>query len=124
MLLSSVETMVLHRRNFLKSYTAAILAAAIPGGLGFATCHKDAFLEQLSRRSFQYFWDASDPETGICRDLIHGDSSDNVKKGDEARGSAGVTGFCARARPEIHGSRRRRDASLPAFTRGRNNSLA
>src|SRR5215470_1948208 len=89
--------MLLHRRDFLNSCRAAIFAAAVPRELGYATRHDDALLEQLSRRAFQYFWDASDPETGICRDLIHGDSSDNVKKGDEARGSTGVTGFCLTA---------------------------
>ena len=54
-------------------------------------------LDELSKRCFRYFWDASDPETGICRDLIHGNPSTMRRKGDEARGSTGVTGFCLTA---------------------------
>jgi uncharacterized protein YjeT (DUF2065 family) len=31
----------------------------------------EAFLEDLSRRSFQFFWDASDPNTGITREHLY-----------------------------------------------------
>ncbi len=90
--------MLLRRREFLKSSTIAALSLAALRGFGFTEHHNDdALLDDLSRRCFQYFWDASDPETGICRDLIHGDPADNAKKGDEARGSTGVTGFCLTA---------------------------
>jgi hypothetical protein len=54
-------------------------------------------LDELSQRCFQFFADAVDRETGICRDLIHGSPADNERKGDEARGSTGVTGFCLTA---------------------------
>jgi hypothetical protein len=86
------------RRDFLKSSAAAALTLAAPRGFGFRKrYHDDALLEDLSHRCFQYFWDASDPETGICRDLIHSDPTDNAKKGEEPRGSTGVTGFCLTA---------------------------
>jgi hypothetical protein len=88
----------LDRRNFLTGAAGAAVTLASPRGFGFVKRHEDhALLDDLSHRCFQYFWDASDPETGICRDLIHGDPVDNAKKGDEARGSTGVTGFCLTA---------------------------
>jgi hypothetical protein len=86
------------RRAFLEG-TACATAAAVYGR-GFAIAkihHDDSLLDDLSHRCFQYFWDAIDPETGICRDLIHGDPTDNAKKGDESRGSTGVTGFALTA---------------------------
>jgi hypothetical protein len=82
------------RRNFIKRSAAISLALAASRGFVFAKRYDDAaLLDDLSRRSFQYFWDASDPQTGICRDLLHGDPADILKKGDESRGSTGVTGF-------------------------------
>lgn len=82
------------RRAFLKG-TACATAAVIYGrSPAIAKIHSDdALLDDLSKRCFQYFWDAIDPETGICKDLIHSDPNDNAKKGDESRGSTGVTGF-------------------------------
>ena len=63
--------MLRDRRNFLKTSTAAALTLAAPPGFGFAQHYNDdAPLDDLSHRCFQYFWDANDPETGICRDLI------------------------------------------------------
>ena len=96
--MNSLKTMFIDRRDFLKVASCAADTLTSTHGFGFAKRHDDdALLDDLSRRCFQYFWDASDPETGICRDLIHGDPADNVKKGDEARGSTGVTGFCLTA---------------------------
>jgi hypothetical protein len=90
--------MPFNRRNFIKGSASVSLALAAGHGFAFGKRHDDnALLDDLSHSCFQYFWDASDPETGICRDLIHGDLADNLKKGDEARGSTGVTGFCLTA---------------------------
>src|SRR6202453_1997088 len=80
------------RRDFLKNAAGATLALAASRGFAFAPRHNDdALLDDLSRRCFQYFVDAIDPETGICKDLIHGDPADSAKKQDDVRGSAGVT---------------------------------
>lgn len=96
--MNSLKTMFIDRRDFLKVASCAAATLTSTHGFVFAKHHDDdALLDDLSRRCFQYFWDASDPETGICKDLIHGDPADNVKKGDEARGSTGVTGFCLTA---------------------------
>jgi hypothetical protein len=92
------KSIYLDRRNFLTGAAGTAVTLASPRGFGFVKRHEDhALLDNLSHRCFRYFWDASDPETGICRDLIHGDPVDNAKKGDEARGSTGVTGFCLTA---------------------------
>ena len=82
------------RRKFLQLGAFAAGALAASRGFCFAKRYRDdSLLDDLSRRCFAYFRDAMNPETGICRDLIHGDSGDNAKKGDESRGSTGVTGF-------------------------------
>lgn len=86
------------RRNFVKLAATAGLGLATGYGFSFAPRHNDdALLDDLSQRCFQYFADAIDPVTGICKDLIHGNPDDNTKKGDEARGSTGVTGFALTA---------------------------
>jgi len=86
------------RRDFLKTATAAAVAGVAGRGFSFARHHHDdAMIEDLSRRCFQYFVDAIDPQTGICMDLIHGNPADNDKKGDASRGSTGVTGFALTA---------------------------
>jgi hypothetical protein len=84
------------RRTFLQG-AAGVAVAAVCGGSAIARHDDDALLDDLSRRCFQYFWDATDPETGLCRDLIHGNPADNATKGDESRGSTGVTGFALTA---------------------------
>ena len=87
-----LKQMWLDRRDFIKASAAGTVTLVGRHGFSFAKRYSDdALLEDLAHRSFQYFWDASDPETGICRDLIHSEPADNVKKRDEARGSTGVT---------------------------------
>jgi hypothetical protein len=92
----------IRRRDFIQLAAAAGLGLAsgigAPRAFGIAKhYHDDALLDDLSQRCFQYFADAMDPETGICMDLIHGDPADNEKKGDQSRGSTGVTGFALTA---------------------------
>lgn len=84
------------RRDFLKAVarTAALVAWRRGFGFGFGRHYQDdPLLDDLSERCFRFFADASDPVTGVCRDLIHGNPADNARKGDESRGSTGVTGF-------------------------------
>jgi hypothetical protein len=96
--MSFAETMSISRRRLLEFASTAGIALASRHCFGFAKRHNDdALLDDLSERCFRYFWDASDPETGICMDLIHGDPADNPRKGDQSRGSTGVTGFCLTA---------------------------
>ncbi|MGD1089154.1 MAG: glucoamylase family protein [Verrucomicrobiota bacterium] len=52
----------------------------------------DEFLDDLSRRSFLYFWEQSDAQTGITRDRARTDGS--TRPGDRHKlGSTGATGF-------------------------------
>ncbi len=86
------------RREFLLRAAGAGVSLAADHSFGFVRRYRDdALLVDLSERCFRFFQDATDPETGICRDLIHGNPADNDRKGDEARGSTGVTGFCLTA---------------------------
>lgn len=87
----------IHRRSFIEIAGAAVLSEAFPAFAIGRHRNDDTLLDDLSRRCFQYFADAIDPETGICVDLIHGDPADNARKGDQARGSTGVTGFALTA---------------------------
>jgi hypothetical protein len=84
--MESVFTGALQRRSFIKLATAAGLGAVANHGFGFVKKHDD-----------EAFVDAIDLETGICRDLLHGDPAVNTVKGDESRGSTGVTGFALTA---------------------------
>ena len=89
----------LDRRHFLRNAAgAAVVAGAWRTGFCFAPKHNDdALLDDLSHRCFLYFADAIDPDTGICKDLIHGNPADSEKKQDDVRGSTGVTGFALTA---------------------------
>ena len=77
---------------------AAPLPAARASALSAAD---DAFLEDLSRRAFAFFWEQTDPATGIVRDRSRTDgaaSSDNhVKVGSIASVGFGLTGMCIAA---------------------------
>ena len=84
----------MERRSFIKLATAAGVGMAAGRGFGMAPKYNDdALLDDLAHRCFNYFADAMDPVTGICMDLIHGNPADSAAKGDDSRGSTGVTGF-------------------------------
>ncbi len=52
----------------------------------------DAFLEDLSRRAFQFFWDAGDPNTGITREHLYWNGKPYPAERRDV-GSTGATGF-------------------------------
>jgi hypothetical protein len=60
-----------------------------------------AFLEDLQRRSFQYFWEQGDPETGLVADRARADASaideDHRNVGSIAATGFGLTGLCIAA---------------------------
>jgi hypothetical protein len=78
---------MISRRSFLA------LAAAAPC-LRAATLSKedDAFLDDLGRRTFQYVWDFSDPDTGMLRGRAHFDGTPYAADRRDI-GSIAVTGF-------------------------------
>jgi len=73
-----------------------VTAATIP-----LSREDDAFLEDLSRRSFAFFWEQTDPKTGIVRDRSRTDGSpsseNHVKVGSIASVGFGLTGMCIAA---------------------------
>jgi hypothetical protein len=52
----------------------------------------DGFLEDLSKRSFQFFWDAGDPNTGIIREHMNWDGTPYEAERRDV-GSTGANGF-------------------------------
>lgn len=67
----------------------ALAGAAIPA---WSADDQDLFLDDLSHRSFQYFWDHSDPDTGMTRGRAHADGTPYDPNRRDI-GSIAVTGF-------------------------------
>jgi hypothetical protein len=57
----------------------------------------DAFLEDLSRRTFMFFWEQADPETGIVRDRSRTDGTPVNEIGSIAAVGFGLSGLCVAA---------------------------
>jgi hypothetical protein len=101
---------MISRRRFVASLGRGVAASAgsrllgapkslQPGNGGLEGVHpyslsreEDDFLDELSRRTFAYFWDRSDPLTCVTRGRAHTDGSP-FKPERENLGSTGVTGF-------------------------------
>jgi hypothetical protein len=59
---------LLTRRDFLGGMAGTAICALTPIAALAALSRDDhAFLEDLSRRSFQFFWEHTDPDTGLTR---------------------------------------------------------
>ena len=54
----------------------------------------DAFLEELESRTFQYFWEQADADTGIVRDRCNIVKPDNNPLGSIAALGFGLTALC------------------------------
>jgi hypothetical protein len=90
--------LTLSRRHFLS------LAAAVPGILAFdnsISASDDAFLEDLSHRAFLFFWEHSDPTTGLVLDRVRNDGSvvpgRNLEVSSTALTGFGLTAMCIAA---------------------------
>ena len=84
---------MLTRRSFL---AGAPLAFATPKKL---TRAEDDFLEDLSHRSFRFFWEQADAGTGLVRDraLVNSEGPDARKMASSAATGFGLTGLCIAA---------------------------
>jgi hypothetical protein len=83
----------LSRRSFLS------LAAALPALFGFRgliPSSDDVFLEDLSTRAFLFFWEQSDPQTGLVLDRVRA-NGDNIGGRNLEVASTAVTGFALTA---------------------------
>ena len=56
-----------------------------------------AFLEELSRRSFLFFWEQADPATGLIADRARADGSNRPQVASIAAVGFGLTGLCIAA---------------------------
>src|SRR5215472_3859796 len=87
---------MLTRRSFAAAIPLALSGAAIGRRL---TKTEDEFLEDLSRRCFRFFWEQSDPGTGLSRDRALADSEAPDKRAWASSASTGfgLTGLCIAA---------------------------
>src|SRR5580658_651349 len=80
----------LTRRSMLALSCAGIFALRAQPAISSAD---DRFLEDLQRRSFQFFWNFSDPITGLTRDRAKSDGTPYDKEDRRDIGSIAATGF-------------------------------
>jgi hypothetical protein len=84
---------LLTRRDFLGGIAGTAICALTPIAALAALSRDDhAFLEDLSRRSFQFFWEHTDPDTGLTRGRARTDGSPYEDTRRDV-GSIAVTGF-------------------------------
>jgi hypothetical protein len=77
--------------------------AAAPATTYTLTAADDAFLEDLSRRSFAFFWEQADASTGIVRDRARTDGGpSNAHIGSIAAVGFGLSGLCIAAERGWH----------------------
>jgi hypothetical protein len=84
---------MLSRRSFLS------LGAALPALLGLRgtiSGSDDAFLEDLSSRAFLFFWEQTDPDTGLVLDRVRA-NGENIGGRSLEVASTAVTGFALTA---------------------------
>ncbi len=83
------------------SASAATIASAAVSTKYTLTPEDDRLLDDLSRRSFLFFWEQTDPATGIVRDRSRTDGSqsspNHEKVGSIASTGFGLTGLCIAA---------------------------
>jgi hypothetical protein len=89
-----VSRICVSRRRFLAGSANAGFAALISGS--DARAASDELLDDLAHRCFRYFWEQSDPHTGIARDRARADGSLYPDDGRYV-GSTGATGFALTA---------------------------
>ena len=116
------------RREFLdlpaKCAVATILERAPATGLPLSSSD-DSFLDDLSHRCFSYFWEQTDPHTGIARDRANSAGKIHPSEGRFV-GSTGATGFAltalcigaARAWIPREEARERARAALNSYAEG------
>ena len=76
----------------------AVVAQQKPRGTPYSlTKADDSFLEDLSRRSFMFFWEQASPETGIVRDRARTDGTSVNDVGSIAAVGFGLSGLCIAA---------------------------
>ena len=92
----------MNRRSFFSALAAGGAGVLLPEKLRAGNVPArparadDALLDDLSRRSFRFFWEQSDPHTGIVRGRARTDGSEYAQERREI-GTTGGTGFALTA---------------------------
>lgn len=85
------------RRELLAApVAAALLSGRLRAAGGSLSPADEQLLDDLSHRCFRYFWEQSDPHSGIARDRARADGSLHPAQGRDM-GSTGATGFALTA---------------------------
>jgi hypothetical protein len=69
-------------------------AAANPAAGEPLAADDDAFLEELERVTFRFFWECADPQTGLVKDRSHADENDARGVASIAATGFGLTALC------------------------------
>ncbi|MGA6982869.1 MAG: hypothetical protein WBZ11_15050, partial [Candidatus Sulfotelmatobacter sp.] len=69
--------------------SSQVLASSAP-----LSAQDDAFLEDLERKNFQYFWDQASPDTGLVRDRCNIQKKENSVVASIAATGFGLTALC------------------------------
>jgi hypothetical protein len=72
----------------------------------------DAFLEEMERANFLYFWEQANPETGMVRDRCNVRAPDNKTLGSIAATGFGLTALCIGDKREYISYAQARDRAL------------
>ena len=72
----------------------------------------DAFLEELERANFLYFWEQANPDTGLVRDRCNVRAPDNKVLGSIAATGFGLTALCIGEKREYISYAQARDRVL------------
>ena len=108
-----------------QGFAAALLATQGRAASRRLTSADDQLLDDLSRRCFFYFWEESDPHSGIARDRARADGRLHPSEGRFV-GSTGATGFALtalcigaeRGWVSRHAARSRVQAALRSYAEG------
>ena len=90
-------------------------ASQIPSAPGALSPDDDAFLEELERRNFQYFWDQASPQTGLVRDRCNVLKNENSVVASIAATGFGLTALCIAQKREFLAFEDARDRVLAAL---------
>ncbi len=84
----------------LAAFTLALAPSQLPQRAAAVSLDDDLFLEDLSRRTFMFFWEQADPATGIVRDRARTDGTPTERAGhigSIASVGFGLSGLCIAA---------------------------
>jgi len=85
---------LIHRILFVLGVLSGLMAPTPAAAEFRPTQTQRAFLEELSRRSFLYFWEQADPATGLVRDAAGADGRAGEADASVAAIGFALTGYC------------------------------